>query len=323
MIKDHAVDERKETDIPVTADLDTAAHDDVKKASDGSSIIAAEDQETGSVKWKTVKTYVKFAGLFNAAKSVCGFWISWWTSDRFTESLDWYLAVYVGLGVAQGLCLVLFNWIIISGTYKVSVTMHRNALEGILRAPMSFFDSQPIGRILNRFSNDIDAIDQNLWLSVFIYFCAAFGLACNLITISIVSYYMLGLYYLLMSFYRSSNRELKRLSSTLRSPLFAHTSESLAGVPTIRTYGAQQRFVERQQQLMDHSNSPEYIQLSSLVWVQLRAETLAHISVLVLCLIATGGRISPSLAGVAFTNSIALSGKLNLLLTATTQLEAA
>ncbi|RKO86314.1 P-loop containing nucleoside triphosphate hydrolase protein [Blyttiomyces helicus] len=78
----------------------------------------------------------------------------------------------------------------------------------------------------------------------------------------------------------------------------------------------------RQQELMDRSNSPEYFQLTALSWVQLRVEALAHISVLALSLIATGGTISESLAGIAFTNSIVLTDWLNMVLTATAQLEA-
>ncbi|RKO86966.1 P-loop containing nucleoside triphosphate hydrolase protein [Blyttiomyces helicus] len=193
MMKDHVVDEGKGESEVVEAAVDTATQGPIKHISDGTSIIVAEDQETGSVKRKTVKTYIEFAdgygcifmalvtmGLHTTTKALTMFWISWWTSERFSQSLNWYLEIYVGLGIAQGFFITLFIWIIVKGTYRVSISVHRRALEGILRAPMSFFDSQPVGRILNRFSKDIEAIDQELWISVTSFFCAAFGLASGL-----------------------------------------------------------------------------------------------------------------------------------------------
>ncbi|RKO85786.1 ABC transporter type 1, transmembrane domain-containing protein, partial [Blyttiomyces helicus] len=329
MMKDHAFDERSEDEEDLNLAAAAVVDTSVQQTSDGASIIVAEDQETGSVKWKTFKTYIELAGgaplmllaficiaLYTSAQAMSTFWISWWASGKYIESINWYLGIYIGIGFSQGLFLVLFTAVILNGTYNVSVRIHRKAFEGILRALMSFFDSQPVGRILNRFSKDIETIDQELGVSVYLFIISAFGLVGNLVTISIVSDYMLALfdplavvYYFLMTFFRHSNRDLKRLSSTLRSPLYSHISESLAGIPTIRAYGAEKRFAARQLDLMNQANSPEYLQLTANTWVALRAETLS-------------GSISPSLAGVSLSNSIALTGMLNLLLMGTAKLEA-
>ncbi|RKO92589.1 P-loop containing nucleoside triphosphate hydrolase protein [Blyttiomyces helicus] len=334
MLKDHVFDERSEGDGEVEAATDVVADGPGKKISEGTDIIVAEEKETGAVKWSTIKTYIEFAGgskivivalvvlfLQVVAVELAQFWISWWTSEQFDESLNWYLGIYIGLTIFSAAFLLLYTWIVIKCTMRIAVGMHRSALEGILRAPMSFFDSQPIGRILNRFSADIGFIDEDLWGTTWTFSGTIMEVIGQMIAISIISVYMIALfvplaviYYFVLNFYRASNRELKRLSSTARSPLYAHISESLSGVPSIRAYSAQERFIHRQLELIDRSNSPEYLQLAALSWVQLRAEAFGSVVILVMSLIFTGSSVSPSLAGLALINAISSTILLNLIL---------
>ncbi|RKO88481.1 ABC transporter type 1, transmembrane domain-containing protein [Blyttiomyces helicus] len=204
MMIDHAFDDSpsKHASGPEVTIVDCEA---IKETSSAVDIIIAEDKETGSVKWKAMHAYVQFAGgvwhvllvlfairIYTATSVINQFWLSWWTSDKFNQSLDWYIHIYISLGVAQAVFLLIFICIIISGTYQVSRRMHRKALEGVLQAPMSFFDSQPVGRILNRFSKDIESIDQELWVSVFTVTLAVFAIFGNVVSITVVSVYMLG-----------------------------------------------------------------------------------------------------------------------------------
>ncbi|KAJ3191570.1 Multidrug resistance-associated protein 1, partial [Dinochytrium kinnereticum] len=128
-----------------------------------------------------------------------------------------------------------------SGGLKASRRLHDGAMAGLIRAPMSFFDSQPIGRILNRMSVDVEGVDLELWntflvlmtnSSAFLSSVCAMIYSTPWVLLFLVVVVMLnGLF---MRLYRSSMRELKRIIAVERSPLNAHVSECLSGVPVLR-----------------------------------------------------------------------------------------
>lgn len=125
-----------------------------------------------------------------------------------------------------------------------------------MRAPMSFFDTNPLGRIMNRFSKDIDTIDNILNDSMRMFLTTVANVIGAIILITIIQHYfvivavgILACYFFAAKFYRSSAREIKRLDNLLRSSLYAHFSESLSGMAVIRAYNdtdkASSSFVDR------------------------------------------------------------------------------
>lgn len=134
-------------------------------------------------------------------------------------------------------------------TYFASRALHRKAITTTMHAPMSFFETTPLGRIMNRFAKDIDTIDNTvsdslrMFLMTFANILGAFVLIAIivpwfLIAVAVVMF----IYGAFALYYRASARELKRLDAILRSSLYAHFSESLAGLATIRAYGETDRF---------------------------------------------------------------------------------
>ena len=133
--------------------------------------------------------------------------------------------------------------------YFASRALHRSAISSIMRAPMSFFETTPLGRIMNRFAKDVDTIDNivadsmRMFLGTFASIVGSFVLIAIIIPWFLIAVGVVAIAYVAFAmYYRASARELKRLDAILRSSLYAHFSESLAGLATIRAYGETDRF---------------------------------------------------------------------------------
>ncbi|VEN35843.1 unnamed protein product, partial [Callosobruchus maculatus] len=145
-------------------------------------LIEAEKAETGSVKWKVYKHYISSIGVwlmllvltlnitcqaFSVGSNV---WIGVWADDKDTlingtvntAKRDMYLAIYGVLGIGQALTTMLSNLLFAKGTIDAAVKIHRQLLHNVMRLPCAFFDITPVGRILGRFSQDINGVDMRL-----------------------------------------------------------------------------------------------------------------------------------------------------------------
>ncbi|KAJ1344932.1 hypothetical protein BSLG_000447 [Batrachochytrium salamandrivorans] len=132
---------------------------------------------------------------------------------------------------------------------RAARVLHEGAITRIVRAPVLFFDTTPLGRVINRFSKDQDGIDNSL-LDAFRMFIQTLSSTISVFVLIIyttplfaaILVPILGAYYFLQLIYRATSRELKRLDSLSRSPLYAHIGETLSGLPTIRAYHEHERF---------------------------------------------------------------------------------
>ncbi|KAF0500214.1 ABC transporter [Gigaspora margarita] len=222
-------------------------------------LMSTEEQCRGTVNNEIYLAYFKNAGgplsiliiiflliMMQGANLGNSIWLSFWSSNTF----DYPMGVYCAWGTAQGifgiLCCVAFSY---SGV-KAAKRLHNNAIKRVLRAPTSFFNTTPLGRIINRFSKDVDTCDSSLTESYRLFFITLSNAIGTFILIVVVFKWFIIplvplsiLYYLAALFYRASNRELKRLASVLRSSLYAHFSETLTGLPIIRAYREHKTFL--------------------------------------------------------------------------------
>ncbi|CAG8789762.1 25600_t:CDS:2, partial [Dentiscutata erythropus] len=219
------------------------------------------------------------------------------------------MGVYCAWGATQGifsiLCGVAFSY---SGA-KAAKRLHNNAINRVLRAPISFFDTTPLGRIINR--KDIDTCDSSLSESYRMFFTTFSSTIGTFILIVVVFKWFIIplvpltiLYYLAALFYRSSNRELKRLGSVLRSSLYAHFSETLTGLPA---YREQESFLRNNEVFLDIENRANFLTICAQLWLSVRLDTIANILVLFAGLLAIIFRfnIAPSITGLeANMNSV-------------------
>ncbi|KAK1775815.1 P-loop containing nucleoside triphosphate hydrolase protein [Copromyces sp. CBS 386.78] len=325
MLESTAQEEKKEEDEAPVVDAEEEAP---KKKKKGKSLMQAEERAVASVPWSVYTSYVKASGSFLNAPIVLvllviaqgsnimtSLWLSWWTSDKFGLSLGQYIGVYAGLGAAQA--LLMFSFMVslsIFGT-TASKNMLRQATFRVLRAPMSFFDTTPLGRITNRFSRDVDVMDNNLTDAMRMYFFSIGGIISTFALIIAYFYYfaialvpLFTLFLLATGYYRSSAREIKRFEAVLRSSVFAKFNEGLSGVASIRAYGLQNRFVVDMRKAIDNMDSAYFLTYSNQRWLSTRLDMIGNALVFTTGILVVTSRFSvnPSIAGLVLSYILAI-----------------
>ncbi|KAH3686130.1 hypothetical protein WICPIJ_002894 [Wickerhamomyces pijperi] len=308
-----------------------------------------EHREQGKVKWqiyweyakacnlKYVGIYLVCVGLPQLLTVVSNVWLKHWSevnSDEGSNSnVGMYLGVYLGLGLAASSAVLLQSillWQYVS--IEASKYFHSNMVNSVLRARMQFFETTPIGRILNRFSNDIYKIDEVIARTIgnFLVNCTKVGITLAVICFStwqfalfIVPMFYLYLYY--QQYYMAASRELRRLDSVTRSPIYAHFQESLGGSSTIRGFQQVERFQHISQSRVDNNMSAYFPSVNANRWLAVRLEFLGSMIILasagfaVMTLLT--GNISSGLVGLSVSYSLQITQSLNWIIRMSVEVE--
>ncbi|KAJ3066908.1 hypothetical protein HDU99_003698, partial [Rhizoclosmatium hyalinum] len=199
-----------------------------------------------------------------------------------------FIAIYGLLGFMKVLVAVILNLINVFGAIRASRSLHESLLASVLGAPLRFFETTPLGRILNRFSKDISTIDEDVMNSVF-YFCHQLVKGATII--AVISYsapwFLISffpIFYAYMSItqqYLNVSRELKRLQSISRSPIFSLFSECLAGVVTVRAYNQTARFQQMSSDRVNTNHKAFYLLWTANRWLCIRTDMIS--AVVILC----------------------------------------
>ncbi|CAO3645196.1 unnamed protein product [Cunninghamella blakesleeana] len=187
-------------------------------------------------------------------------------TDRFKENqLKYYLGIYVIinlLSVVTNSGQYLYIYI---GGLRASKKLFADILDRVLHAPLRFFDTTPIGRILNRFASDFETIDSDIPTDTMLFLTIVADLVGIFVAILIGQPYLiiplLVVGYITIYYVRrfvDASRECKRISSIEKSPLFSHFTETLVGISTIRAFGVTQSFLQHMVQKSDNSIRPVY-----------------------------------------------------------------
>ena len=162
------------------------------------------------------------------------------------------LTIYGCLVGASFIFLIIRAYVFLLACLRCSERLHDKMVVSLLQAPVLFFDSNPVGRILNRFSKDVGCLDELLPLRFLFSIQLVLLLFSSVIVPSITNPWLLFvtiplivLVFYISKYYLKTSRELKRLESICRSPVFSHISETLNGLETIRTRGRQKDFMEQ------------------------------------------------------------------------------
>ncbi|XP_070181093.1 ATP-binding cassette sub-family C member 10-like [Littorina saxatilis] len=237
------------------------------------------------------------------------------------DNVSFYLTVYGCLAGANSIFTLMRAFLFAYGGICAARVLHQRLLGSVLKAPVSFFDTTPIGRIINRFSSDMYAIDDSLPFQLNIFLAQIFGILGTLVitcyglpwfTLTLVP---LGfLYYRIQHYYRHTSRELKRLSSVTLSPLYAHFSESIMGLATIRAFRQTDLF---RQENMSHLTVNQRAQFSTQAaarWLDIRLRMLGVIIVGSIAFIAVIQHqfqgVDPGLVGLAITYALSVTNLL-------------
>ena len=181
-----------------------------------------------------------------------------------------YIVIYLSFAFFSGFLLFSLNVIFVVYGKKAAKELHKKAFFRIMRSPISFFNTTPNGRIINRFNKDQDIIDNNLADSIKNCFIAFTSSITTIIMVLVKTAYFIipiipicFLYWLIQEIYRRTSLELKRLNSISRSDLYSHFVETISGISTIRVYNQQLRFIETTYTFINKTNSQYFLLTSS------------------------------------------------------------
>ncbi|BFZ62919.1 hypothetical protein YB2330_004031 [Saitoella coloradoensis] len=166
------------------------------------------------------------------------------------HSVEYYLGVYVAIAVVSILMGLVRFAITFYGSIQASRVMYRRLLHTVLYAPMRWLDTTPVGRVLNRFSKDFETIDSkvandNAWLAINTLGTISVTVVCIFVTPTfLIAALLLCMFAVFIGrVYMRASRELKRLDSVSKSPIFELFQATISGTSVIRAYGASQRFL--------------------------------------------------------------------------------
>lgn len=227
--------------------------------------------------------------------------------------VGYYLGVYAVLGAVYMFVTFFREGVLFSGSLTASRRIHRELMEKITHAKFRFFDSTPLGQIMNRFSKDIEAVDQEIApVAVGVVHCL-FSIITIVILISVITpgflvagFFITILYFLIGRFYISSSRDLKRLESIQRSPLYQQFGETMSGMTTIRAYGDERRFIRDNLNRINTHNRPFIYLWATNRWLAFRVDVVgALVSFFTGAFVVTSvGRIDAGAAGLAMTYAV-------------------
>ncbi|XP_061509608.1 multidrug resistance-associated protein 1 isoform X6 [Anopheles gambiae] len=309
-------------------------------------LIETEKSETGSVKWEVYKHYLKSIGLTLSVATVIlnmifqGFsigsnlWLSRWSTDdtagNDTSRRDMYLGVYGAFGAGQAFLSFFCDLSPQLGTWRAAKHLHATLLQAVLRLPIAFLDITPTGRILGRFSKDVDILDNTLPITVSELNYCFFEVVATLVVISISTPIFAAvivpigiLYYAVQRFYVATSRQLKRLESVSRSPIYSHFGETIQGVQTIRAYSVQDRFILESDEKVDGNQLCYCPSIIANRWLAVRLEMVGNLIILFAALFAVLGRetMNAGLVGLSVSYALQITQTLNWLVRMTSDVE--
>ncbi|KAI9102284.1 hypothetical protein K1719_023486 [Acacia pycnantha] len=272
-------------------------------------LIQEEEREKGrvglSVYWKYITTayggalvpFIMLAQiLFQLLQIGSNYWMAWATpiSSDVKPPVGTFmlLIVYVSMAIGSALCILARAIFLSTAGYKTATLLFNKMHLCIFRAPMSFFDATPSGRIINRASTDQTVMSQAAW-QVFIIFIPV---------ISISIWYQ--------QYYLPSARELSRLIGVCEAPVIQHFAETISGTTTIRSFDQESRFKETYMKLMDGYSRPKFNSTAAMGWLCFRLDMLASITFvfsLIFLIFMPRGVIDPGIAGLAVTYGLNLN----------------
>ncbi|CAL9753208.1 unnamed protein product [Musa acuminata subsp. burmannicoides] len=315
----------------------SSSHDSIEEKKSSRRLIQDEEREKGSVSKDVYWAYLTAVqggamvpiivlahSIFQILQVGSNYWMAWASpSSATTESavgLKFLFLVYVLLSVGCSLCSLIRATILIKVGLLTSQKFFQKMLHSVLRAPMSFFDSTPSGRILNRASTDQSVLD--LELAARLAWCA-FSVIQILGTIAVMSQVAWPTFAILIpvsaiciwyqQYYIPTARELARLSEIQRSPILHHFAESFSGATTIRAFGQKDRFSNTNLDLIDNYSRPWFHDFSAVEWFSFRLDLLSNFVFafsLILLVNLPEGFFSPSIAGLAVTYGLNLNSQL-------------
>jgi len=349
---EHHNDEPHRAEPKKSADSVDVAHTTLSKGSsdtESGRMTEEEDRETGAVGRAIYRKYLRamigqgrlapFVLLLMLGSVIAvtampiaqTWWLGVWTDNR---SVDPFFAVSVyGL---LGTLVLLFSFgekiVWLGRTASAGIRLHDAALRGVLGAPLRFFDSTPMGRILNRFARDMEAVDDHLSWNIEQSFKSITQTIGSLVLILsvlplivLVVVPALWLYYRVQRDYRRAAREAKRMESIARSPRYAQFKEVVTGLDVIHGYGREERFMSAFYDILWNYHRMFWTSIMLNRWFSVRVPMIGGVIAIAtsvgIVLLAHHGLIHQGMAGLVLTYALSFWASLNWCIRAYSEVE--
>nr|XP_014338316.1 PREDICTED: multidrug resistance-associated protein 1 [Bos mutus] len=281
---------------------------------------AFSEQETGEVfSHSEVSSRLRLA----LGVAECGHLPGAEFGGNWTESLAYSLCL--GLFVCSG------AYVVTRGSLAASRVLHAQLLDNVLHLPLQFFETNPIGQVINRFTKDMFIIDMRFhyyirtWVN-----CTLDVIGTVLVIVGALPLFILGviplvfLYFTIQRYYMASSRQIRRLAGASHSPVISHFCETLLGVSTIRAFGHEQRFIQQNKEVVNENLVCFYNNVISNRWLSVRLEFLGNLMVFftaVLTVLA-GNSIDSAIVGLSISYALNITQTLNFWVRKACEIEA-
>jgi ATP-binding cassette, subfamily C (CFTR/MRP), member 4 len=315
-----------------------ASHDSKENVRDNkTSDSNKEEKSTGEVSGDTWNDYIQALGgryvvaglLLLFAFTQCALIMTIVTIGRWAEkrselqSSPEIFMLVLTLGVVVIFLSFWRSWLAFSLTLKASQKLHDAMTLAVLRAKIEFFDTNPLGRILNRFSADIGIMDDQLpvslndTVSIGFLIIGAIATAASVLPFILIAVPPIAYYFIrIRRMFMAASRELKRYEGMARSPLYGMMSETIMGITSIRVNGAKKYFQDRFSRSQNAHSRAFFSYIACTRWLNFRLETIQ------LCLLSIASflavffhtqnvfNVDPAVLGLSLSLLLQLSGLL-------------
>lgn len=310
-------------------------------------LIKEEEREKGKISKHVYIMYMKactyplsllvvvFIICTQAMKMGTDFWLSKWSessvvddellfdiNDTEDNQVHYYITIYAIMSITSIVLAFVTNVSAQLTSLKAVKVLHNKVLFNVVQCPLKFFDSTPVGRIINRFSSDMSTVDKKLPVTLpilmrFILLC----LSAILVDIIVTPYFIIvvlpvaAIYYFLQHFFRFTSRELQRLDCITKSPVYSHFSETVSGLSTIRSFRAESRFTDMMMTCIDVNNTAFILVNCANCWLGISLDYLGglilYVATLSSMLACIYGDVSEAFVGMAMTYTLLIPIYLN------------
>ncbi|PWZ07104.1 hypothetical protein Zm00014a_033428 [Zea mays] len=315
--------------IKETIDVHGSRYKESLKPSPTDQLIKTEEREMGDTGLKPYILYLRqnkgffyaSLGIISHIVFVCGqisqnSWMATNVENPDVSTLK-LTSVYIAIGIFSVFFLLFRSLAVVVLGVKTSRSLFSQLLNSLFRAPMSFYDSTPLGRILSRVSSDLSIVDLDIPFGFMFSIGAGINAYSNLGVLAVVTWQvlfvsvpMIVLAIRLQRYYLASSKELMRINGTTKSALANHLGESIAGAITIRAFQEEDRFFEKNLELVDKNAGPYFYNFAATEWLIQRLETMSaavlSFSALIMALLPQG-TFSPGFVGMALSYGLSLN----------------
>ncbi|KAG6395801.1 hypothetical protein SASPL_141930 [Salvia splendens] len=288
-----------------------------------------EEKEVGVIGWKSMLDYIFVSNGsvyaccaaisqfgFVATQAAASFWLAFSVQNPQKSGLL-VVKVYTLISLLSVFFVYFRSLFAVCLGLKASESFFSGFINSIFNAPMLFFDSTPIGRILTRASSDLSVLDFDIPLAFQLVMAGIAELIATVVIMASVTWQVLfvGFFAIASSkyiqgYYQRSAGELMRINGTTKAPVMNYASETAHGVATIRAFGVADIFITNYLKLVDTNAKVSLCSSAALEWLVLRTEALQNLTLFtcaVFLLLIPNNYIAPGLVGLCLSYAFALT----------------